>query len=124
VAESKKFVGTVTNEQVVDAIQAQHEATVRAKSTLAQMVSVARNRGISWTVIGEALGGITKQSAQRKYAPSIKADREAEERKVAELLGLTDDEADTPPGREENSGQSSSPHNEDVETSGKEEGTL
>ncbi len=54
VAESKKFVGTVTNEQVVDAIQAQHEATVRAKSTLAQMVSVARNRGISWTVIGEA----------------------------------------------------------------------
>ncbi|MFC9360773.1 hypothetical protein ACFTZB_29895 [Rhodococcus sp. NPDC057014] len=94
-AESKKFVGTVTNEQVVAAIRAQHEATVRAKSTLAQMVSVARNRGISWTVIGEALGGITKQSAQRKYAPSIKADREAEERKVAELLGLTDEEVNT-----------------------------
>ena len=123
-AEAKKFVGTVTNEQVVDAIRSQHEATVRAKSTLAQMVSVARNRGISWTVIGEALGGITKQSAQRKYAPSIKADREAEERKVAELLGLTDDEADTPRGREANSEQSSAPHNEDVETSGKEEGTL
>lgn len=68
-AESKKFVGTVTNEQVVDAIQAQHEATVRAKSTLAQMVSVARNRGISWTVIGEAWAGSRSNRRSESMRP-------------------------------------------------------
>lgn len=90
--ETCKFDGSVTNDQVVDAIRAQHEAMNLAKWKLAQIVAVARRRGISWAVIGEALGGITKQSAQRKYAPLISADREAEERKVAELLGLSDND--------------------------------
>jgi hypothetical protein len=88
-----RFSGSITNEQVVEALRAQHEATNLAKWTLAQMVAVARRRGVSWAVIGEALGGITKQSAQRKYAPLIAAEREDEERKVAELLGLSDDDA-------------------------------
>ena len=85
--------GSVTNEQVVEALRSQYEATNLAKSTLAQIVSLARHRGVSWAVIGEALGGITKQSAQRKYAPVIAAEKEDEERKVAELLGLSGEDA-------------------------------
>ncbi|MHA4854454.1 hypothetical protein L1080_033705 [Rhodococcus sp. MSC1_016] len=90
-----RFSGSVTNEQVVEALRAQHEATNLAKWTLEQIVAVARRRGISWAEIGQALGGITKQAAQRKYAPVIAAARKDEERKVAELLGLSDEEAET-----------------------------
>jgi hypothetical protein len=95
VIETRKFSGTVTNDQVIEGIRAQYEAANLAKWKLAQIVAVARRRGISWAVIGEALGGITKQSAQRKYAPLISTDREAEEHKVAELLGLSDNDART-----------------------------
>ncbi|WP_213578515.1 hypothetical protein [Rhodococcus sp. USK13] len=89
-----RFSGSATNEQVVEALRTQYEATNLAKWTLGQIVALARRRGISWAEIGEALGGITKQAAQRKYAPVIAAERETEERKVADLLRLSEDHAE------------------------------
>jgi hypothetical protein len=44
------------------------QATDAAERALADAVRAARSEGYSWTAIGLALGGISKQAAQQRFS--------------------------------------------------------
>ncbi len=49
-------------------IEKAQRATEAAERALIDAVKVARDEGYSWTAIGLALGGISKQAAQQRFS--------------------------------------------------------
>jgi hypothetical protein len=54
--------------QALRRIEDATEAAAAVDEELAAAVHAARDEGYSWTVIGLALGGISKQAAQQRFA--------------------------------------------------------
>ena len=50
-------------------IEAARDATEVAHVALVDAVHAARDEGYSWTAIGLALGGVSKQAAQQRFTP-------------------------------------------------------
>jgi hypothetical protein len=51
-------------------IEKARHATEAAERVLAESVQAARDDGYSWTAIGLALGGVSKQAAQQRFSSS------------------------------------------------------
>lgn len=54
------------------AIEEARHGTEAAERGLAEAVEAAREEGYSWTAIGLALGGVSKQAAQQRFAPKTR----------------------------------------------------
>lgn len=64
---TKQTTSTGSEWETLRGIESALAEVREAEADLAGWVAAARANGVSWTKIGHALGGISKQAAQQRY---------------------------------------------------------
>jgi hypothetical protein len=59
-------------DRLLAAITVLSDMLEEGNTELSWLIAEARHKGVSWARIAEALGGLTRQAAHRRFAPLIK----------------------------------------------------
>lgn len=61
--------------EIQNGIKAAHRLCEAADQLLADLVAAARTQGVTWTAIGQALGGVRRTAAQKRYGSGLSEER-------------------------------------------------